>query len=420
MTTAIHSLVELIHASPTRTVVAVAGAGGQALAWLLNVPGASQTVLEAIVPYGGRSMAEFLRHDPAQYVSTETASDMAASAYRRALKLREAGEPVVGLGCTATIATDRAKRGGHRCCVASWEDLGVTTYNLKLAKGQRDRLGEEDVVSRLVLHALAQACGINRELPLGLLPDDRLEVEHTDHDGLLRQFLAGVGLSSQSKSIAPTTESPASTTATAEHGQEPRSEVRTVTVHPDGHMAVNEPVRAGVLPGSFSPLHQGHERLALVASEMLGEQVVLEISVTNVDKPPLDEQEVRRRICPIHGRWCVVLTRAPTFREKAVLFPGCTFVIGWDTAVRLVDPSYHGEEEAAVKAALGRIRAAECRFLVAGRFHDGVYRTLADVAIPQEFTDLFEPIPESRFRFDSSSTELRTVKPRGRLQAAFR
>ena len=178
-------------------------------------------------------------------------------------------------------------------------------------------------------------------------------------------------------------------------------------------MAVNEPVKAGVLPGSFSPLHQGHERLAQVASEMLGEQVVLEISVINVDKPPLDEQEVRRRICPIQGRWCVVLTRAPTFREKAALFPGCTFVAGWDTAVRLVDPRYHGGKEAAVQAALGEIRASGCRFLVAGRFHDGAFRTLADIAIPREFADLFEPIPESRLRFDISSTDLRTAKPRG-------
>ena len=127
-----------------------------------------------------------------------------------------------------------------------------------------------------------------------------------------------------------------------------------MTVYPDGRMAVNEPVKAGVLPGSFSPLHQGDERLAQVASEMLGKQVVLEISVINVDKPPLDEQEVRRRICPIQGRWCVVLTRAPTIREKAALFPGCTFVIGWDTAVRILDPQYHGGQEVGVLQGPGR------------------------------------------------------------------
>ena len=107
------------------------------------------------------------------------------------------------------------------------------------------------------------------------------------------------------------------------------------------------------MPGSFSPLHDGHRRLAGVASEMLGGPVMLEISVANVDKPPLDEVEVRRRLEPLKGSWCVVLTKAPTFREKAALFPGCIFVIGWDTAVRLFDPQYHGGHEAGVLAALG-------------------------------------------------------------------
>ena len=59
--------------------------------------------------------------------------------------------------------------------------------------------------------------------------------------------------------------------------------------------------------------------------------------------------------------------------------------------------------------AFAKIREEGCRFLVAGRVDDGGFRTLADVAIPREFTDLFEAIPESRFRADVSSTELRST-----------
>ncbi len=406
MDSKVHHLVERIHASPKLAVIAVAGAGGQALAWLLGVPGASRTVLEAIVPYGRQSMVEFLGHEPAQFVSPETAREMAESAYRRALRLREAQEPVVGLACTATIATDRPKRGEHRCCIATWDDAGVTTYNLKLAKGQRDRPGEEDVVSRLILRALAEACGIEFKLPLGAVDTEQLEVQRTAHANrqspkdLLQRLLAQTD---------------------EESGGRVRAVPLYVAVYPDGRMAADEippdpPLAKGgwgdlaILPGSFNPMHQGHERLAQVVSEMLGIQVVFELSVVNVDKPPLEEVEVRRRLRQFQCGWCVILTRAPTFREKAALFPGCTFIIGWDTAVRLVHPRYYGGREETMRAALAEIQAAGCRFLVAGRVHEGVFHTLADVEMPQEFADLFEAIPESRFRADISSTQLRSTR----------
>ena len=383
----IKHLVTQIHNSPEMAIIAVSGAGAEALAWLLGVPGASRTVLEAIVPYSQGSMAEFLEHEPAgQYVSPETARAMAESAYRKALRLRRGDEPVVGLACTATIATDRPKRGDHRCCIATWDNKSVTIYNLKLAKGQRDRPGEEDVVSRIVLRALAEAFGIETVLPLGLLDTERLDVQRTERANPLQRLLDSV-----------------------DKGY--NEGVRTVTVYPDGRMVEDEPLQAAVMPGSFNPMHEGHERLAQVASETLGgREVVFELAVVNVDKPPLKESEVRHRLRQFEGRWRAVLTRASRFYEKASLLPDCTFVIGWDTAIRLVDPRYYGDNEGAVLSALSDIRAAGCRFLVAGRTQQGVFHTLADIAMPSGFDDIFETIPESRFRADISSTELRSAK----------
>ena len=381
---ATHSLVESVHISPYMAVVAVAGAGGQALAWLLGAPGASRTVLEAIVPYSRRSIAELLGREPEQYVTPRVAREMAEAAYTRALQLREMQEPVLGLACTAAISTDRPRRGDHRCCVAAWDDVGVTTYDLGLAKGERDRAGEEDLVSRLILHALGEACKLGHDLPPALLEGERLQVQRSDHADLVQLLLA----------------------KTSDRGW--GGGVRTVTVYPDGSMAANEPIRAAaVLPGSFSPLHQGHERLAQVASHMVRGQVIFEISVLNVDKPALEEEEVRRRLRQFQGRRRVVLTRAPIFREKAALFPGCAFVIGWDTAQRLLHPRYYGGRKRAMMKALEEIRDAGCKFLVAGRLHEGVFRTLTDVPIPKKFADLFEAIPENWFREDVSSTNLR-------------
>ena len=371
----IEGLIERILASPTLAVVAVAGSGSRAISWLLGVAGASQTLLEVVMPYGQRSMVDLLGREPAQSVSPQTARDMARVAYRRALRLRQGNSPVVGLASTATIATDRPKRGDHRCCVAAWDDAGVATYNLRLAKGQRDRAGEEEVVSRLIVHSLARACGVEPDVPLELLETERLDVRCLAHANPIPLLLAG--------------------------------EARTVTTYPDGRMVVDEPLPAAVvLPGSFDPLHRGHEQLARVASEFLEAGVVFEMSVVNVDKPPLKEAEVQRRLRQFTGRGRIVLTKAATFRQKADLFPGCTFVIGWDTAVRLVHSRYYGGGERAMLTALAEMWATGCRFLVAGREHNGSFRTLAEVPIPHGFRYLFQAIPESRFRVDTTSTSL--------------
>ena len=60
----ITALVQQIHDGPEKAVFAVSGAGTNAVAWLLGVPGASRTVLEVLVPYARLSMAGFLGHEP--------------------------------------------------------------------------------------------------------------------------------------------------------------------------------------------------------------------------------------------------------------------------------------------------------------------------------------------------------------------
>ncbi len=357
----------------------MSGAGTQAVAWLLGVAGASRTILEVVVPYSRRSMIDWAGSEPEQFVSQETALIMAKAAYRRALELQEDGSPVVGLACTAAIASDRPKRGQHRAYVATWDDAGWTSYSLQLAKGHRDRAGEEELVSKLVVRALARACGIGLDAQVENEPDlTSAEVIHVNqgaHQSPLEGLLSGAAGS--------------------------------VTVDADGRMAVDSPIRAPLLPGSFNPLHHGHEELARAASRLLGAQIVYELSVTNVDKPSLGEKQISERLAQFLGKARVVLTRAETYLLKARLFPGCTFVIGWDTALRLVAPRYYGGNQAAMLTALAEIRAAGCSFLVAGREVNGVFRTLEQVPIPAGFLPMFTSLPEETFRWDISSTQLR-------------
>jgi hypothetical protein len=164
-----------------------------------------------------------------------------------------------------------------------------------------------------------------------------------------------------------------------------------------------------LFPGAFNPLHQGHRRLTAVAAEQLRRPVVFELSVENVDKPPLSEDEVRRRLRQFAGWAPLLLTRAPTFHRKAQLFPGATFVIGYDTLERLFAHRYYGGQRA-MRAALDEIRTSGARFVVAGRRHGDEFRTLDDFSIPDDLRPLFTAVPPDRFRCDLSSTALRAAR----------
>ena len=193
--------IEQLHATPHKTVLAVSGAGTQAVAWLLGVSGASRTILEVVVPYGRLAMQDFLGFEPAQSAAAETARQMARRAFLRARAQLEDDSPAVGLACAATIATDRPKRGDHRAFVSAWDASDTATWSLTLHKGLRDRAGEEDVVSRLIVQALSEFSGLEvTPSPsggglgwgrfLGLTAGDFLEVERTTRPEPLEQLLA--------------------------------------------------------------------------------------------------------------------------------------------------------------------------------------------------------------------------------------
>src|SRR5262245_33309035 len=145
MEPAARRLIEAMHQGPTRYVLALTGGGASAVGLLLSVPGGSRTVLEVSVPYDERALADFLGRRPEQSCSLATSGDMAARALARARWL-ETGEAVAGVGCTASLATDRPKRGDHRFHISVQRSGEGAGYSLTLSKGARDREGEEAIV----------------------------------------------------------------------------------------------------------------------------------------------------------------------------------------------------------------------------------------------------------------------------------
>jgi hypothetical protein len=249
-----------------------------------------------------------------------------------------------------------------------------------MAKGRRDRAAEEDLVSRAIVLWLARACGIAAPSPRSLLDADEHYAETVVAAGAavdtIDQLLAG--------------------------------EFDRVTVQPDGQIMLSAPQPLVLFPGSFNPMHEGHVLLARVAEEHRQQPLAFEISVTNVDKPPLAGETVRHRLAQFAWKSPVELTRAPTFLEKSRLFPGTTFVIGADTAERLFAPKYYGDDEVRMHDALEEIANSGSSFLVAVRIDAaGRVRALNDIPVPRRYADLFTEIPEHRFRVDTSSSEIR-------------
>ncbi len=176
------SLVLALHDSPIRAVIAVTGGGVALLPDLLNVPGASRTVIEATVPYAEAALARFVGSVVDGAVRPATAEAMARAGLARAQELEPAAsEPLVGLGVTAALATDRPKKGEHRAALAVVSSTGaMRTAMVVLDKGRRTRDEEDRLVADLALALLAGVAGLDEvstaPLLAGIGPGDVLTI----------------------------------------------------------------------------------------------------------------------------------------------------------------------------------------------------------------------------------------------------
>ena len=181
--------------------------------------------------------------------------------------------------------------------------------------------------------------------------------------------------------------------------------------------------------------------MARLASARLGHPVVWELSIRNVDKPALDFMEIASRLADLHAMvetdWgqpdrgqpkevagtCggVVLTAAPTFVDKARLFPGSLFVVGADTIRRIGALRYYNQDLGQRHRAIEELASLKCRFLVFGRVladasedqtaHRSAataFRTLEQLQLPDRLRALCVEVPAAKFRVDLRSRDLRS------------
>ncbi len=370
-----------LHSSPHLGVFYVTGGGNSLCNDLLAVPGASATVLEASVPYAESALADRLGGTPDQACSADTARALAMAAWQRARKLASdtAINELFGFGCTAALATNRAKRGEHRAHLAVQTISATATLNVVFDKGDNgmgDRGVEDAEITALAMGLLETMLSVPLKAPsirATSITDKQIEPAAPQWARLLsRESLA------ESNPPLSVSNAPAS------------------------------PILAKVLfPGSFNPLHRGHLAMAEHASQTLGQAVAFEICIDNVDKPALGYHDLQKRSVQFvdHTLW---LTRLPTFIEKARQFPQAVFVVGIDTLTRIGMARYYASN-AEMHKAFAEFAQLGNRFLVFGRESKGAFLTLTNSEVPDALRALCDEVGERDFRIDLSSSELRNT-----------
>lgn len=211
--------------TPWRYVFSISGGGSAFLSDYLSIPGASASFLEGLIPYSPEATNAFLGFRPENYSSERTARLLASAALRRARTLAAAAQEtrkpdenleiknrlfnvaplsplsatnakapenrdenkkikkpgnfdlsaffLVGVGATASLVSDRPKRGEHRIFCAVETLFETFSATLTLDKGARDRAAEERLAADFILTVLLFAAenAVDRAAALGIAAD---------------------------------------------------------------------------------------------------------------------------------------------------------------------------------------------------------------------------------------------------------
>ncbi len=361
-------LIKKIHSSPFQFSFVFTGGGSLALSHLISTPGASKTVVEAFIPYSEESIDDYLGKKQDGYCNKKVTIELAMKARGKMLSLKKNVSPSyqVGISLTASLSTLQEKKGDIRFHLVACGDSFTKMLTVVFEKEHSTRNSEEAFISVCVQFLLAKICGFEEKIPSknGV----KIELEEIFAKEEWKLIVQG----------------------------------RKSFFQDSRHEALPQVI----FPGSFNCLHSGHIEMKKIAEERLGKPLFFEISLANADKSSLSFYELDRVIAQFKKKHPYLLTNAPTFAEKAKLFPKATFIIGFDTLVRMFEPRFYKDEQD-MFLKLEVFHEQNINFLVFGRKLGDSFRCLEDFNLPQSFGHRFTGLSEKEFREDVSSTELR-------------
>lgn len=342
-----------------------AGAGIQQKLW--ETPGCSAYLSGASFPYAPEETEELLGFKPDQFVSKETAIDLASAAYMKAFRF--GGKKAVGVGVTASVASSREHRGDHRfhMCVITEDQVRVGYQLLDKGVGDEPRQYDGNIVDTYVKTMLTLVA--TKESGWGLYSDET--------DLAKKRFFERPFFTANGKRLAELPE------------------------YAEAHYAL--------MPGSFNPPHEGHFGVANSFRDKYSKNVIFEIGTNPPHKNPPTVQELLQRAKMLKGYDTLFTKDIALYLQKARAYPGMALLMGADTMQRILDPKWGVN----VPGMLKEFRALHTKLYVGGRMIDGKWTTVHDVIQQYSKNDpnfdlnLFRELDG---RWDVSSSELRQKK----------
>jgi nicotinic acid mononucleotide adenylyltransferase len=351
-----------------------AGAGIQQELW--EIPGSSAYLGGASFPYATEETDELLGFTPKSYCSQETAIDLASAAYMRAYKF--GGKKPVGIGLTASVASEREHRGDHRIftCVMTDENVLFKGWNIKKGIGFYQRMLDGKYADMTVFKML------NTFLPQGETGTGHPTTETVDVSALAKErFFAHPFFTASGQRLEGL----------------PCKKGAYYPYHP-----------YALMPGAFNPPHEGHFGTAEAMLKDHGRVTVYEITAEPPHKDALSTQQLLQRAKLLHGRDRIFTQKEPFYLDKARTFGGMPLVLGADAMVRMLDPKWGHN----VKDMLDEFSCLHTKLYISGREINGKFTTRDDIekSLPEGQRNLFHYLSASvSGKWDISSTEIRNA-----------
>jgi len=288
-------------------ICAGAGAGLQKRLW--EVPGSSDYLSGASLPYRAKETNRTLGFVPGSYVSQATAVDFACVAYGRAYDFGE--KRPIGLGLTASVASEHEHRGDHRIHACVISDEKVIVVNMTLAKGVGFDAREAD-------GEIADALGLSLLCAV---------IDPGWHDAMVK-----IGVGDETEYSVQMEDG---TSYALERFYE-RPFFGT-----NGSRSSTLPEKGCVLyPGSYNPPHPGHHEVARAVELASGKPVVFHVTADGPHKAPLGLQDLLKRARGLRGHDRFFTRGDALYVDKARRFPGTPIAMGADAMANMLDPKW--------------------------------------------------------------------------------
>lgn len=358
-----------------------AGAGLQKRIW--EIAGCSSFFVGSHFPYGPVKTCNTIGYEPSSFCSKETAIALAMASYMEAYDPFDGADDVVGIGLTASVASLKAHKGDHRVFVAAISNTKCIVYSMVIQKGDASyRAADGELADELGELALLKVLGLPTE-PSEALSGNALQFssEEIPNEDLINLIM------------------------------------KRPYIKADGTKSVFDredfPCEPMFYPGTFDPFHYGHANIGaaakakFIANYSVEPELIYSTCINPKHKAPPTPAALLKKISQMKGNNFLLTKDDALYLEKAEANPGCSFIVGADALLTMMDPKWGHN----ILVMLETFSQLNVEFYVVGRVVDGVFTTLEDVKNKhpdiRSWTWTFKNVEG---RWDVSSTELRNQK----------